>query len=73
MYTYLPNWLNSLTDEQLRAPPMSANIFQQYIRRSHLEATMANSVRKMALKYVYHQVFYTRDYRFISVKIVYLQ
>ena len=50
MYTYLPNWLNSLTDEQLRAPPMTPNVFQQYIRRSHLEATMANSVRKMALK-----------------------
>ncbi|CAF2897892.1 unnamed protein product [Rotaria sp. Silwood2] len=50
MYTYLPNWINSLTDEQLRAPPMSANVFQQYIRHSHLEATMANSVRKMALK-----------------------
>jgi len=49
MYTYLPNWLNSLTDDQLRAPPMSANVFQQYIRHSHLEATMANSVRKMAL------------------------
>ncbi|CAF1333665.1 unnamed protein product [Adineta steineri] len=49
MYTYLPNWLNSLTDEELRSPPMSANVFQQYIRRSHLEATMANSVRKMAL------------------------
>lgn len=51
MYTYLPNWLNSLTDEQLRAPPMTPNVFQQYIRRSHLETTMANSVRKMALKY----------------------
>ena len=49
MYTYLPNWLNSLTDDQLRAPPMSANVFQQYIRQSHLEASMANSVRKMAL------------------------
>lgn len=52
LYTYLPNWLNSLTDEQLRAPPMSANVFQQYIRHSHLEATMANSVRKMALKWI---------------------
>ena len=50
MYTYLPNWLNSLTDEQLRASPMTPNVFQQYIRRSHLETTMANSVRKMALK-----------------------
>jgi hypothetical protein len=57
MYTYLPNWLNSLTDEQLRAPPMSANVFQQYIRHSHLEATMANSIRKMALKYVNHLPF----------------
>jgi hypothetical protein len=28
---------------------MSANVFQQYIRQSHLEASMANSVRKMAL------------------------
>lgn len=53
MYTYLPNWLNSLTDEQLRAPPMAPNVFQQYIRHSHLEATMANSVRKMALKLVF--------------------
>ena len=50
LYTYLPNWLNSLTDEQLRAPPMSANTFQKYIRQSHLESTMANGVRKMALK-----------------------
>lgn len=50
MYTYLPNWLNSLTDEELRTPPMLPNVFQQYIRQSHLEATMANSVRKMALK-----------------------
>ncbi|CAF2067023.1 unnamed protein product [Rotaria magnacalcarata] len=49
MYTYLPNWLNGLTDEQLRAPPMTPNTFQQYIRHSHLEATMGNSVRKMAL------------------------
>ncbi len=50
LYTYLPNWLNSLTDEELRRPPMTANVFQQYIRHSHLETTMANSVRKMALK-----------------------
>jgi hypothetical protein len=28
---------------------MSGNVFQQYIRQSHLEASMANSVRKMAL------------------------
>lgn len=50
LYTYLPNWLNSLTDDQLRAPPMAGAVFQQYIRQSHLESTMANSVRKMALK-----------------------
>ncbi|UJR15082.1 hypothetical protein I4U23_002049 [Adineta vaga] len=49
MYTYLPNWLNSLTDEELRTPPMAPHVFQQYIRHSHLETTMANSVRKMAL------------------------
>jgi hypothetical protein len=50
IYTYLPNWLDSLTIEQLRAPPMSASIFQKYIRQSQLETIMANSVRKMALK-----------------------
>ena len=50
LYTYLPNWLNSLTDEQIRAPPMSGNVFQQYIGQSHLESSMANSIRKMALK-----------------------
>ena len=50
LYTYLPTWLNSLTDDELRAPPMSANKFQQYVRQSHLESTMANSVRKMALQ-----------------------
>ena len=50
MYTYLPNWLNSLTDEQLRAPPILPDVFQQCIRHSHLETIMANGVRKMALK-----------------------
>ncbi|CAF3673922.1 unnamed protein product [Rotaria sordida] len=49
LYTYLPNWLNSLKDDELQSPPMSSNIFQKYIRQSHLETTMANSVRKMAL------------------------
>ncbi|CAF0726934.1 unnamed protein product [Adineta steineri] len=49
LYTYLPNWLNNLTDEQIRTPPMPVNTFQHYIHESHLEATMANSIRKMAL------------------------
>ncbi|CAF4897463.1 unnamed protein product, partial [Rotaria magnacalcarata] len=30
-------------------PPMSSNLFQKHIRQSHLESSMANSVRKMAL------------------------
>jgi hypothetical protein len=50
LHTYLPNWLNGLTDDELRAPPMSGIVFQHYIRQSHLETSMANSVRKMALK-----------------------
>ncbi|CAF4352934.1 unnamed protein product, partial [Adineta steineri] len=49
LYTYLPNWLNNLTDEQIQTPPMPVNTFQHYIHESHLEATMANSIRKMAL------------------------
>ncbi|CAF2937232.1 unnamed protein product [Rotaria sp. Silwood2] len=49
LYTYLPNWLNSLKDDELQSPPMSSHVFQKYIRESHLETSMANSVRKMAL------------------------
>ncbi|CAF4576085.1 unnamed protein product, partial [Rotaria sp. Silwood2] len=49
LYRYLSNWLNSLKDNELQSPPMSSHVFQKYIRQSHLETSMANSVRKMAL------------------------
>lgn len=50
LYTYLPNWLNSLPDDEIQTPQMPIQEFQKYIRESHLESSMANSVRKMALK-----------------------